>query len=127
MKMKELYPGVHKVRKSVYVPFGAKRPVANTNSIQLLTVTGYGEGRRYFFNHDTIGQKPAEMDLLEDYEIISKYEGLPQVQNPEIRLSFKDAGGDKFEFKVHDAWGLRNIFDHLKWLQKPFGFVKRKK
>ncbi|HCM75777.1 MAG TPA: hypothetical protein DIS90_05320, partial [Cytophagales bacterium] len=87
---------------------------------------GHGDSRRYFFDHDTFGQKPNDMEQLEEYEVVSKYQGTPQVSHPEIKLSFKDASGDRFEFRVLDAWGLRNVFEHLSWLQKPFGYVKRK-
>ena len=125
MKIKELNPGIYKIRREVYVPYGAKRPVANHNTIHLLTVTGHGQNRRYYFDHDTFGQKPE--DCMEDYEVISRYESVPQVLSPRITLSFKDASGHEFEFRLMDAWGLRNVFEKMTWLQKPFGFVRRKK
>lgn len=127
MKIKELSPGIYKIRKEVYVPYGAKRPVSNNNTIQLLTVVGMGQARRYYFDQDTLGQKPEEVEDMEGYEILSKYESTPQVNHQSISLSFRDGAGDKFEFRVTDAWGLRNMFEQLKWLQVPFGYVRRKK
>lgn len=124
MKIKELNPGIYKVRKAIHVSWYGSRPVANTNKIHLLTVQGHGEARRYFFDHDVIGQSPES--CMEDYEVISKYESVPQVLRPEIILRFKDGSGEEFVFTLKDAWGLRNVFDKFKWLQKPFGYVKRK-
>lgn len=127
MKIKELSPGIYKVKRRAYMQYGAKHSRVNYNAVQLLTVVGSGQGRRYFFDHDTVGQKPNEMEGIDEYEIISKYDYVPQVCHPRIKISFKDGAGDKFEFGVIDAWGLRNVFEKLEWLQKPFGFVKRKK
>ncbi|HEY5690384.1 MAG TPA: hypothetical protein VIS49_02920 [Cyclobacteriaceae bacterium] len=130
MKIKELSPGIYKVKRKAYTQYGAKHSRINYNSVQLLTVVGVGDSRRYYFDHDTLGQKPGEMEGMEgmdEYEIISKYDHVPQVCQPRIKISFKDGAGDKFEFGVIDAWGLRNVFEKMEWLQKPFGFVKRKK
>ncbi len=127
MKIKELEPGIYKIRKEAYVPYGAKRPIGNYNSIQLLTVVGTGQYRRYYFDQDTLGQKPEDIEGMDNFEIISKYEPIPQVNNQSLSLSFKDGAGDQFEFRVSDAWGLKNLFEKFTWLQKPFGYVRRKK
>lgn len=94
-------------------------------SIHLLTVRSHGQSRRYYIDHDTIGQTPES--CMEDYEILSRYESVPQVVHPEIIIRFRDGSGEQFAFRVCDAWGLRNVFEHFSWLQKPFGFAKRKK
>ena len=127
MKIKELSPGIYKIRRQAYVPYGAKHPRDNNNTIRVLTVVGTGANRKYHIDHDTFGQPPEEMYDMEDFEVISKYESTPQVNNQSITISFKDGAGDKFEFRVVDAWTLGNLFQHFTWLQKPFGYFKRKK
>jgi len=127
MKINELSPGIYKIRRQAYVPYGAKHPRDNNNTIRLLTVVGTGANRKYHIDHDTFGQHPHEIYDMEHYEVISKYESIPQVNNQSITISFKDGAGDKFEFRVVDAWTLGNLFQHFTWLQKPFGYLKRKK
>ena len=127
MKIKELSPGIYKIRRKSYVPYGAKHPRDNNNTIRLLTVVGTGANRKYHIDHDTFGQHPEEMYDMEDFEVISRYESIPQVNNQSITISFKDGSGDQFEFRVVDAWTLGNLFRHFTWLQKPFGYFKRKK
>lgn len=126
--MKNLLPGLYKIRKQDYVtPYGAKHVrLSNRNHpVRLLRVTGAGEKLRYYIDHDTVGVHPN--DLMEDYEVIGKYEPYPQVGNCLITLSFADSSGEHFEFTVRDAWTLRGIFDSMPWLKKPFGYLPRKK
>ena len=125
--MEKLEPGIYKIRKRDYVtPFGAKhvRQSMNGHAVHLLRVTGVGDTLRYFIDHNPVGQHPSEIN--EDYEVLSKYEGQPQVGNCIITIKFSDAAGERFEFSVRDAWSLRNIFDSMSWLKKPFGYVPRK-
>ena len=127
MKIKELAPGLYKIRRENYAPFGAKHSRSNSNTVQLLRVTGVGEKRRYFIDHDTNGQHPNEMNELTGYEILSRYEQDPQIGNCKITLSFVDAGGQEFFWTVRDTWALRNVLESISWLKKPFGYVPRRK
>lgn len=125
MKMHELSPGIYKIRKRDYnMPFGAKRSRPQNFQVHLLRVIGNGDKKRYFIDHDQMGQLPSEFN--EEYEVLSKYDGQPQVGNCTITLKFADASGEQFEFVVRDVWTLRSIFDSMPWLHKPFGYLKRR-
>lgn len=126
MKMDNLEPGTYKIRKKDYnVPPGMKiYRTMQTNAVHLLRVTGHGDKKRYFLDHDTYGIHPTELN--DAYEVISKYSGEPQIGNTYLTISFADAAGEKFEFKVKDVWSLRNLFETMPWLKKPFGYIKRK-
>ncbi len=122
MRIDELSPGIYKIRKEAYIPSGAKFARPNTNPIHLLRVAGAGAQRKYYLDDDIIGQHPHEMDVLGNYEILSRYDGEPQVGNCRITISFADASGQKFEFVVRDTWSLRYLLDAMPWLKKPFGY-----
>jgi hypothetical protein len=123
MKIDELTPGVYKIRKQAYIPYGAKFARPNSNPIHLLRVEGVGEQRKYFLDDDILGQHPHNMEAVGNYEILSKYDGDPQIGNCRITISFADTAGQKFEFMVRDTWSLRHLFDAMPWLKKPFGYV----
>ena len=125
MKVHELSPGIYKIRKRDYnMPFGAKRPRSQNFPVHLLRVVGNGDKKRYFIDHDQLGQHPSEFN--DEYEVLSKYDGQPQVGNGTITLKFADAAGEQFEFVVRDVWTLRGIFDSMPWRHTPFGYLRRK-
>jgi hypothetical protein len=121
MNIKELTPGVYKICEidSSY-PGGSK----DNATVHLLRVTG--ERMLYFIDHDTLGQHPSKMDFTE-YEVLSRYNSVPQVEKCEITISFSDEAGQRFEFTVKDLWTLRSVFDAMPWLKDPFGYVPRKR
>jgi hypothetical protein len=121
MKLNQLERGIYKIRRATD---GGR--FASNEAPSILRVTGAGDSLRYYIDADLLGQKPSEMNMNE-YEVVSKYDGTPTLGNCTITLTFADASGDKFEFTTRDAWGLRNIFDAIPWLQKPFGYVARKR
>ena len=127
MKIRELTPGLYKIRRQVPVPFGAKHRRMNVNAVQLLRVQGAGEHRLYFIDHETYGQRPEDVEGLDQFEIMSKYEGDPQIANCRITIHFTDSSGQSFSFSVGDAWSLRGMFESLAWLKRPFGFLEAKK
>ena len=127
MKMNELTQGIYKIRQKSTVSFKNKRGKSFKNEIHLLRVTGAGEKRRYFIDHDTLGDTPRTTDFEQDYEVVSKYAIAPEVNKAQITISFSDGNGDSFEFTVYDAWRLRHIFEEMPWLQKGFGYEPRKK
>jgi hypothetical protein len=125
MKVHELSPGIYKIRKRDYnMPFGARRSNSQNHAVHLLRVVGHGEKKRYYIDHDQMGESPSRFN--DDYEVVSKYDGPPQVGNCTITLKFSDSSGEKFEFVVRDVWTLRGIFDSMPWLHKPFGYLRRK-
>lgn len=124
MNLKELSPGIYKIRKKQYSP--GKRSRANTSPVHLLRVEGYGETLKYYMDHDTMGDHPREMNILDDYEVVSRYDGIPQVNSARITISWVDGSGDRFEWQMTSAWVLRSVLDALPWLKKPFGYVARK-
>jgi hypothetical protein len=126
MKIKELNEGVYKVRKENYVPYGAKHPRSNNNTIQILRVTGVGQSRLYFLDHDTFGRHPDQMADVDRFEVLSRYDGDPQISNCKINIQFTDASGEAFEFTVRDAWSLKSVFESMPWLKRPFGYIKLK-
>ena len=127
MKIHELVPGIYKVRRQAAIPMGGRSLRRNVNAVQLLRVEGAGQTRLYFIDHETIGQHPDDMEGLEKYEVISRYEHDPQIARCRITISFRDSGGQEFAFSVGDAWSLRRMFDSLPWLKGPFGFTRGKK
>ena len=127
MKINELTPGLYKVKKKDYYASGVKPSRTRFKTeIHLLRVTRSGGKLLYFLDHSTYGQHPSEMNFSEDYEVISKFSGDPQVLKGSITLSFQDANGDEYNFTVLTAWGLRDIFESMPWLKKPFDFLPRK-
>ncbi|HEX5170963.1 MAG TPA: hypothetical protein VFW11_17430 [Cyclobacteriaceae bacterium] len=125
MKIHELTPGIYKIRKRDYtMPFGARRLRSQNHPVHLLRVMGSGDKKRYYIDHDQLGQHPTEFG--DEYDVLSKYDGQPQVGNCTVTLKFADASGEQFEFVIHDAWSLRAVFDSMPWLHKPFGYLRRK-
>lgn len=127
MKMTDLSPGWYKVRPQEYNAYGAKHRRKNNNVIEILRVIGVGDNKRYYLDHDTVGAHPRDMTSLGNYEIVSKYDGEPTISKCRISISFQDASGTEFVFSVTDVWGLRNLFEFIPWLKKPFGYVPRKR
>ncbi|HEY8933828.1 MAG TPA: hypothetical protein VIM65_01350 [Cyclobacteriaceae bacterium] len=125
MKMNELTPGYYKIQRKQAFNIGKRG--TNNNTVHILRVEGVGEKCKYFIDHTLFGEHPSKMAFAEDYEVISRYDREPVIQNCAITLSFSDSSGQKFEFRVVDAWALRNVFLALTWLQKPFGFVRRRR
>ena len=126
MKMNELMPGIYKIREKA-VSIGNRRGRSFKNQIHLLRVTGTGQKRRYFVDHDTLGDSPRTTDFEQDYEMVNRYPTAPEVNKAQITISFSDGNGDFFEFTMYDAWRLRHIFEEMPWLQKGFGYEARKK
>lgn len=125
MKMKELDQGFYKIRRRDYnMPFGAKHARSQNHPVHILRVSGYGERKRYHIDNDIQGIHPSAIN--EDYEVLSKYDGMPQVGNVTVTLAFADSSGERFQFVVRDAWSLRALFDAMPWLHKPFGYLRRK-
>lgn len=123
MKMNELEPGMYKIQKATN---GSVRPLRREmRTVHLLRVTGYGEKRLYFIDDDIYGEHPHR--VANEYEVISKYDGVPQVGKARITIAFVDASGDEFTFTMSNAWSLRNVFDAMPWLKKAFGYVPRRK
>lgn len=125
--MRQLEPGWYKVRRQQYNAYGSKHPRKNDNIIEILRVVGVGDRCRYYLDNDTFGAHPKEMEFLDYYEVVSKYDGEPTISNCSISLSFQDASGTQFVFSAKDVWVLRNLFEFIPWLKKPFGYVPRKK
>lgn len=125
MKFSDLTPGLYKIRRKEYG--GGRKSRSKTNEAHLLRVTGRGDSLTYYIDHDTIGQHPRNMnDLTEDYEVIAKIDGMPQIHNCRITVSFTDSAGDSYTWTVTNAWLLRDIFDTHTWLKQPFGFEPRR-
>lgn len=128
MKMNELTPGIYKIReKETLTTFGNKRGRQFQSRVHLLRVTGAGQKRKYYIDHDTLGENPGSVDFEGDYEVVSRYDNVPEVNRAEIVLSFSDGTGDHFTFTVLDAWRLRSLFEEMPWLQKGFGYERRHK
>jgi hypothetical protein len=126
MKLNELSPGIYKIRELESADAVTHRQGKVLKLVHLLRVTGTGERRKYFIDHDTLGEDGQHISFNRDYEIMYRYQGFPEVNRPKIRISFSD-GSDIFEFEVADAWALRDIFEELPWLQKAFGYEPRRK
>jgi hypothetical protein len=124
MNIKELFPGLYKIRKREYTSVKLARRSGSSHHVHLLRVTGAGERLRYYIDHDQEGIHPSQ--LPEDYEVLSKYDGPPQIGNCYITISFADSAGEQFTFSVKDTWALRSIFDAMPWLKKPFGYSPRR-
>jgi hypothetical protein len=60
------------------------------------------------------------------HEILEKYKNGPVIGNGLIVLKFKDAAGEELEFKVTDISHMKFLFEQVPWLQKPFGYLRRK-
>ena len=126
MKMNDLTPGIYKIRNKSTSSFRNRRGKRLKDEMHLLRVTGNGASRKYFIDHDTIGQGSIGSNFENDYEIISRYPIAPEVNKAQITISFSDGTGDYFEFTVFDAWRLRHLFEEMPWLQKGFGYEPRK-
>lgn len=120
MKINELHSGIYKIRKS------STTARYNNNTVHLLRVKGVGESMLYFFDHDTLGQHPKNLDLG-SYEILARYDTVPEVNVPKIKIEWCDSSGQCFQFIVRDAWALKNVFEELPWLKDAFGYVPKKK
>lgn len=127
MKMEALGPGLYKIRKKEYQSGGNKAGRKNVNTIHMLTVRGVGDGLRYHIDHDPFGVHPRTMHHLDDYEVLSRYDGPPQIDHCLITLTFTDAAGDTFNFQVKSLWTLRAVMESMEFLKKPFDFVVRKR
>ena len=126
MKINEVSQGIYKIReRDTLTTYGNKRGRSFESRTHLLRVTGIGEKRKYFIDHDTLGERLNSVDFERDYEIVSKYNNAPEVNKAEITISFSDGAGDYFRFTVTDAWLLRRLFEEMPWLQKGFGYEAR--
>ena len=123
MRMTELSPGIYKIRKKDYSRYGSKRNAER--EIRLLRVVGNGEKRKYYLDQNTTGDAINMLSYYNDFEIVSKYVGDPQVSKPLLTISWVDENGDAFEWCVTNAWALRSVFDAMEWLKKPFQFGQR--
>ncbi|MEP2668834.1 MAG: hypothetical protein ABJH04_07560 [Cyclobacteriaceae bacterium] len=121
----KLEPGVFRVQKKDYsTPYGSKRSRPNSNTVHILRVI-QGKGRLVcYLDHELVERSTEE---VEEYEILSKFEGDPKIGRCRITLSFYDSVGIKYEWSVSDLWQLKNILMELSWLRKPFGYIPKRK
>lgn len=123
--MNDLTPGIYKIRNKATSCFRNHKGKYLKVELHLLRVTGTGPSRKYFIDHDTIGE--ASFGSFEnDYEIVTRYPVTPEVNKAQITISFSYGTGDHFEFTVFDVWRLRHLFEEMPWLQKSFGYEPRK-
>ncbi|SHH24665.1 hypothetical protein SAMN04488109_3349 [Chryseolinea serpens] len=127
MKMMELTPGLYKIRKQDYALGGRRPGRKNSNTVHMLTVRGVGDSLRYHIDHDPFGSHPRDHDDIGDYEVVSRYDGPPQIDHCRITLTFTDAAGDTFNFEVKSLWTLRTLLDSMEFLKKPFDYVPRRR
>lgn len=121
----KLEVGIYKVQRKDYSePYGKKHPRPNSNSMHLLTVKKQGNELLCYLDHSMQAEPP---ERFEDYEIVSRCVKEPIISKCKITLSFSDGAGDQFEWHMQDMWVLKNVLDENRWLQKPFGYVSRKK
>lgn len=125
MKVSELQPGIYKIRKKEYAP--PRRGKGNGNTAHLLRVQGHGEKQKYFIDHDSFGAHPRDMSDLDQYEVVSKYDQVPQVMRPRITILWVDGSGDEYTWQVTNAWSLRGIFDAMPWIKDAFGYVAKRR
>lgn len=121
MKMKELTPGYYKIQKRYYQYSGRRKQ--NNNTIHLLRVEGYGEQIKYFIDNDLQGFNTKEVEDFEEFEMLTKLNGPPEVRNARITISFMDETGTEYGWSMVGSWTLRALFEELPWLKKPFGFI----
>lgn len=128
MNIQELTPGVYKIILREDMAEGSRAiRSSGRRKAHLLRVSGTGSQRRYFIDHDPFGSHPDKIEYLEDYEVIRRYVGSPSIQKARITITFADEDNDTFSFTLGDAWVLRNLFESIPWLKKPFGYSPRKK
>lgn len=121
MKIKELNPGLYKIQKvDPYRP----SPHSKGQTVRLLRVTGYGDKRLYFIDNYP-GVHPSKIE--DDYEVLSRYDGLPNVDRAFITVTFTDGAGQEFKFSMRSVWALKGILEEMPWLKKPLGYLPRKR
>ena len=120
MNIDELTPGMYKIRAK---PDLMSRSRRLPQPMMILRISEKGSQRKYYVNHDTHGEEPGRTNFNEEFELISKYNTVPQINKPKISLVFKDAAGDPFVFTVSSVDEVRKIFEDMPWLKEPFGYV----
>lgn len=119
MKVSELTPGIYKIRARNR-RFTFRGETSSGYSVHVLRVVGVGAQCRYYIDHDLKGCHPANMDFAKHYQIISRYQTLPEVNRAQLLVSFADQQGDKFTFIVNDAWRLGAVLESMPWLKAGF-------
>ena len=109
MNIKDLKPGYYKIRKN-----------NETGSFRLLRVVDKGKAQKMYFGASIKGYHPDKISNLDEFEVISKFEGKPQVAESKITLSFQDSAGSVFNIPLEDVSEVSKVFTALPWLKKHF-------
>ena len=115
MSIKELQPGTYKIRK-----------ISDANSFRLLRVVDKGKAQKYYFGASVKGVHPGKIENLGDFEVVSKYDGKPAVNDCKITLSFTDASGSSFNIPMEEVSEVSKVFVALPWLKKYFAPARKK-
>ncbi len=109
MNIKELKPGHYKIRKN-----------DEKDSFRLLRVVDNGKAQKMYFGASIKGYHPNKISNLNEFEVVSKFEGKPKIVNSKIILSFQDSTGSTFNIPLENVSEVSKVFTALPWLKKHF-------